>query len=233
MAELVGCSEVAIKRIEYGTLSPSLDLMDQITAKTGCILQHKNGRWDVLCVDITDGKEYRKESFARWQEITAEGATSTYAKGLFRHVLNDIVQALLYAAGLSKNMGQLYASFGRALCTTILQSDIGPMFFQRLRDLSEKHSPLMAKAWKDYILLPFDGNEKFPIKYREDGINGTLSELFATLFTASRIRWTIYSTRKRLPENLQSNEEIWEGHFEKNSARNLGIFKQKEESRSL
>jgi DNA-binding XRE family transcriptional regulator len=129
MAELVGCSEVAIKRIEYGTLSPSLDLMNQITAKTGCVIQHKNGRWDVLCVDITDGREYRKESFSRWQEITAKDIPSTYAKEWFRHMLNDIVQALLYTAGLSKNMGKLYAAFGRALCEVISQSDIGPMGF--------------------------------------------------------------------------------------------------------
>jgi DNA-binding XRE family transcriptional regulator len=229
MAELVGCSEVAIKRIEYGTLSPSLDLMDQITAKTGCVLQHKNGHWDVLCVDITDGKEYSKESFSRWQEITAKDVTSTYAKVWFRHMLNDITQALLYAAGLSKNMGKLYAAFGRALCKIILESDIGPIFFQRLRDLSEEHSPLMAKAWKDYILLPFDGNEKFPIKYRKDDINGTLSELFAMLFTASRVQWTVYSTRKRLPENLQSSEEIYEGQFGKDSSCNPGILEQKEE----
>jgi hypothetical protein len=218
MAELIGCSEVAIKRIEYGTLSPSLDLMDQITAKTGCVLQHKNSRWDVLCLDVTDGKEYGKESFSHWQEITAKDVTSTYAKVWFRHILNDIVQALLYATGLSKNMGKLYATFGKALCKVISQSDIGPVFFQRLRDLSEEHSPLMAKAWKDYILLPFYGNEKFSIKYTKDDINDTLSELFATLFSASRVRWTIYSTRKRLPENLQSSEEIWEGQLGKNSS---------------
>jgi transcriptional regulator with XRE-family HTH domain len=218
MAELVGCSEVAIKRIEYGTLSPSLDLIDRISAKTGCAIQHKNEHWDVLCIDVTNGKDYEKESFSHWQDILAKNVTSSYARTLFGHMLGDLVQVFLYAVKQSKNMEKLYAIFGRALYEVISQSDIGPVFLNRLRQLSKHHNPLAARVWKDHALLPFEGPEKCPIEYREGDIDGTLRELFATLFSASRVKWVIYSTSKRLPENLESAEEFWERQFGKNTS---------------
>jgi hypothetical protein len=219
MAELVGCSEVAIKRIEYGTLAPSLDLIDRISAKTGCAIQHKNEHWDVLCVDVTNDKDYEKESFSHWQDIVAKNVTSSYAKSLFGHMLEDLIQVFLYAVKQSKNMEKLYAIFGRALYEVISQSDIGPVFLNHLRQFSKHHNPLTTKVWKDYVVLPFEGPEKLPIKYTEGDADGTLRELFATLFSASRVKWTIYATSKRLPENLEFAEQFWERQFGGNTPR--------------
>jgi hypothetical protein len=57
-------------------------------------------------------------------------------------------------------------------------------------------------------ILPLKGPEKFIIKYTEGDVDGTLRELFGTLFSANRVKWTIYSTSKRLPENLEVAEEL-------------------------
>jgi hypothetical protein len=185
MAQLVGCSEIAIKRIEYGTLHPSFELVERISAKTGCALRHSDGHWGVAFKSIVE-LEYDREFFESWQSMMAENVDGFTSNNLVARMLGDVTQVFLETVRKSEKTGELYAKFGKALYRVILESDIASAFLEELRKRSDQHNELGVA---NCILLPFGRGMKFPINVVREQPDATIHRLAALLFTAGRLHW--------------------------------------------